>query len=169
MLWRAYIRSNEKTGQIKSTCYFNNFIYLTDEERTFFQKDSQIWGGIWILVVIPQWQCVDDKLRIKTVCFRKRQIHCEEGDRDPLLKQVQLRIKYVLPGLQDRKESAAWRHSQSGPRRAPETDESRHSASSPQPCLLFSPISYSIQHSGRAMQILPLLWSEKRKWRLKNR
>lgn len=45
---------------------------------------------------------------------------------------------------------------------------SRHSASSPQPCLLLSPISYFTQHSGRAMQGLWVLWSEKRKQRLKN-
>lgn len=98
----------------------------------------------------------------------EKDIHSEEGDGDSLLKQVQLGRKYVLPGLQARKESAAWRYSQSGPRRVPETDEGRHSASSPQLCLLFSAITYSTQHSGRAMRVLSVLWPEKRKLRLKN-
>lgn len=94
-----------------------------------------------------------------------KDIHSKEGDGDPLLKQVQLGRKYVLPGLQARKVSAA---SQSGLRRAPETDKGRHSASSPQLCLLFSAITYSTQHSGRAMRVLSVLWPEKRKMRLKN-
>lgn len=86
----------------------------------------------------------------------------------PPLKQVRLGIRYVLPALQARKESAAWRYSQSGPKRAPETDESRHSATPPQPCLLFSPICYSTHPSGRAIQVLSVLWSEKRRQRFKN-
>lgn len=38
-----------------------------------------------MVVATPQWQCVEDKHWIKTVCFRNTQTHCECGDGTPLL------------------------------------------------------------------------------------
>lgn len=87
----------------------------------FSRKTLKSEDEIRILVVIPQWQYVGDKLRIKTIHFRKHKSLVKREMETLPLKQVQLGIKYVLPGLQARKESAAWRYSQSGPKRAPET------------------------------------------------
>lgn len=122
----------------------------------------------WIVVVNPQWQCVEDKHRIKTVCFRNRRTQCKQGDGalqlhrfrwEERMCSLDCRLeRRVPPGgiatvVQEELQKQLWEDTLLLPH---------------QPRLLSSPISCPTQPSGRATQVLPVLWQEKRRHGLTN-